>query len=111
MGAAERLSRLTGQTRVATFVAMLYMVIESFRDGDARPVYRRFRDRGRIAPDGLRYVSSWVTGDFRRCYQVMECDDASLLEAWMAEWRDLVDFEVVPVMTSAAAAEAIGPRL
>jgi hypothetical protein len=90
---------------------MLYMVIETFRNGDARPVYRRFRDRGRLAPDGLTYVSSWVTQDMRRCYQVMECDDPALLESWMAEWRDIVDFDVTPVMTSAAAAAAIAPRL
>lgn len=90
---------------------MLYMIIEHFRDGDARPVYRRFRDRGRLAPDGLRYVASWVTEDFRRCYQVMECDDPALLRQWMAQWQDLVDFEVVPVRTSAAAADAIAPQL
>jgi hypothetical protein len=87
------------------------MVIETFRGGDARPVYRRFRDRGRMAPEGLRYVASWVTEDFRRCYQVMECDDRALLDAWVARWADLVDFEVLPVMTSAEAAAAIAPRL
>jgi hypothetical protein len=90
---------------------MLYMVVETFRDGDARPVYRRFRDRGRLAPDGLQYVSSWVTQDLRRCFQVMECDDPALLDAWMARWDDIVDFEVVPVMTSAAAAAAVAPAL
>ncbi|MFL5577806.1 MAG: DUF3303 domain-containing protein [Gemmatimonadaceae bacterium] len=90
---------------------MLYMVVEAFHGGDARPVYRRFRAEGRLAPAGLRYVASWVTEDFRRCFQVMECDDAALLEQWMAAWRDLVDFEVIPVMTSAAAADAIAPRL
>jgi hypothetical protein len=90
---------------------MLYMVIETFRGGDARPVYRRFRDRGRLAPEGLRYVASWVTEDFRRCYQVMECDDRALLDAWLARWEDLVEFEVLPVMTSADAAAAIAPRL
>jgi hypothetical protein len=90
---------------------MLFMVIEHFRNGDARPVYRRFRDRGRLAPEGLRYVASWVTEDLRRCYQVMECDDPALLDQWMAQWKDLVDFEVLPVQTSAAAADAIAPRL
>jgi hypothetical protein len=74
-------------------------------------VYRRFRERGRLAPDGLRYVASWVTDDLGRCFQVMECDDPALLEAWMAEWRDIVDFEVIPVMTSAEALEMITPRL
>ena len=90
---------------------MLYMIVERFRGGDAAPVYRRFRDRGRLAPDGLRYVSSWVTTDLRVCYQVMECDDVALLEQWMDNWRDIVDFEVVPVVTSPEAAAAIAPRL
>ena len=87
------------------------MVIETFRGGDARPVYRRFRDQGRLAPEGLRYVASWVTEDFLRCYQVMECDDRALLDAWVARWEDLVEFEVLPVVTSADAAAAIAPRL
>jgi hypothetical protein len=90
---------------------MLYMVVEHFRDGDAVPVYRRFREHGRMAPDGLRYVSSWVTGDLRRCFQVMECDDPALLTEWTARWRDLIDFEVIPVITSAEAVAAVGPRL
>ena len=90
---------------------MLYMVTEHFRRGDAVPVYRRFRDQGRLAPDGLRYVSSWVTNDFQRCFQVMECADRGLLDQWMAKWRDLVEFEVVPVMTSSEAVTTIGPRL
>ena len=90
---------------------MLYMVIETFRNGDAVPVYRRFRDSGRLAPDGLTYVSSWVDERFERCYQVMETDDRTLLDRWMANWRDIVDFEVHPVMTSKEAAERIAPRL
>lgn len=87
------------------------MVIEHFRGGDAVPVYRRFRERGRMAPPGLDYVGSWVSDDFTRCYQLMECADRALLEDWMRQWHDLVDFEVVPVMTSAQAVEAIGPKL
>jgi hypothetical protein len=90
---------------------MLYMVIENFRDGDARPVYRRFRDEGRLAPDGLGYVSSWVTSDMRTCYQVMECDDVRLLEQWIDAWRDIVDFQYFPVVTSAEAARAMAPHL
>jgi len=90
---------------------MLFMIIEHFRDGDARPVYRRFRDRGRLAPDGLQYVSSWVTTDLKHCYQVMECNDAQLLEVWMSQWRDLTDFECIPVITSAEAARTIAPHL
>lgn len=90
---------------------MLYMIIERFKDGDAVAVYRRLRARGRMAPEGLRYLSSWVDRDFARCFQLMECADAALVHEWTSRWEDLVDFEVIPVMTSAAAMEAISPRL
>lgn len=84
-----------------------YLVIETFRGGDATPVYRRFRERGRLAPDGLSYVSSWVDSTLRRCYQVMETAEPLLLEKWMDRWRDLVDFEVHEVISSAEAAERV----
>jgi hypothetical protein len=90
---------------------MVYMIVEHFRGGDPLPVYRRFRERGRQAPDGLRYVTSWVTGDFRRCFQVMECDDPELLARWTARWEDLIEFEITPVMSSAEAVAALAPRL
>jgi hypothetical protein len=87
------------------------MIVERFRNGDPVPVYQRLRDRGRLAPPGLRYIDSWVSSDLTRCYQLMEADDRALLDAWMDTWRDLADFEVVPVVTSAQALEAVGPRL
>ncbi len=90
---------------------MRFMIIEHFRNGDPLPVYRRFRDEGRLAPPGLEYVASWVSTDLARCYQVMECPDVSLLEAWMARWADLVRFEVVPIVTSAEAATQVAPLL
>lgn len=90
---------------------MLFMIVETFRGGDAVPVYRRFRDAGRLAPEGLGYIDSWVTHDLRRCYQVMECDDRALLDEWIGKWNDLVEFEVVPVITSAEARAAIAPKL
>jgi hypothetical protein len=83
---------------------MLYMVIEHFRAGRAPEVYRRFRERGRMAPGGLRYVTSWVDLKFERCFQVMEAEDAGLFKEWTANWDDLIDFEIVPVRTSAEAA-------
>jgi hypothetical protein len=89
----------------------LYMVVEHFKNKDAVAVYRRFRDSGRMAPEGLVYVSSWVDAKRERCYQVMETHDPALLEEWMAKWRDLIDFEVHPVMTSQEAAEKIAPLL
>jgi hypothetical protein len=90
---------------------MLYMIIERFKDGQALPVYRRLRDRGRLAPPGLRYIASWVTADLATCYQIMECAEPPLLAAWMAQWTDLGDFEVLPVLTSAQAAERVAGQL
>ena len=87
------------------------MIIEHFRDGNARPVYERFRERGRLAPGGLQYIGSWVTADLRCCYQVMECADRALLDEWIAAWTDLVRFEVIPVLTSAEAmGQVLGAR-
>ena len=89
----------------------LYMVVENFRNGDAVHVYRRFRDRGRLAPEGLTYVSSWVDQQLRCCYQLMETEDRALLDQWIANWSDIVDFEVHPVISSNEAAERLAPRL
>ena len=89
---------------------MLFMIVERFRSGDPQPVYDRFRERGRMAPEGLRYVNSWVTDDLATCYQVMECDDRTLLDQWIDAWTDIVDFEVHPVVTSAEAASRLPPR-
>lgn len=86
---------------------MLYMVIEHFRDGDAARVYARFRERGRMAPEGLEYVNSWVDLSFRRCFQVMACDDPRLLAEWIANWQDIVEFEVAPVLTSGETADVM----
>ena len=86
---------------------MLFMVIERFRGGDAAAVFRRFRERGRMLPEGLRYVDSWVAADHSRCFQLMECDDAALFDRWIERWEDLVEFEVVPVHTSAEVARRL----
>ena len=82
---------------------MLPLGIEHFRDGDARPLYRRSCDQGRLAADGLARVASRVTEVFTRCCQVMECGDRTLLDQWIARWSDLVAFEVLPVRTSVEA--------
>ena len=88
---------------------MHYLIIEHFRD--PVPVYRRFRDQGRMNAPGLTYVSSWITEDLRRCYQIMETPDRRLLDEWIAKWSDLVDFEVMPVLASAEVQAALAPRL
>ena len=90
---------------------MRFMVIEHFRAGRAVEVYRRFRDRGRMAPEDLRYIDSWVDLEFQRCFQIMEAESEDHLRAWTVNWEDLVDFEIVRVRTSAEAAAAISPRL
>lgn len=82
---------------------MRYMVIETFTQG-ARPVYERARDRGRMLPEGLRYVDSWVETGLARCFQLMETDDPTLFERWTSQWDDLGEFEIVPVLASAEAA-------
>ncbi len=87
------------------------MVLERFKKGDPVPVYRRFKERGRLMPEGLTYVSSWITQDLDRCWQVMECVDRKLLEQWMAQWSDLMDFEVTEVVTSPQASASVAPRL
>ena len=86
---------------------MLYMVVEKFKNGDAAPVYKRFRQSGRLAPDGLTYISSWVDDRMERCFQLMETDDRLLLNEWIARWQDIVDFEVYPVITSTEAAALV----
>jgi hypothetical protein len=87
-----------------TVDTMQYMIVETFRGGRPQPVYARFRAHGRLAPPGLHYVGSWVSQTGDRCYQIMECEERALLDEWMARWEDLVDFEVVPIISSAEAA-------
>jgi hypothetical protein len=87
------------------------MVVERFRGGEAVPVYRRFKAHGRMAAPGLMYISSWVDENFTTCYQLMETEDRSLLDDWMRQWADLIDFEVHAVVTSQEAAQRIAPRL
>jgi Protein of unknown function (DUF3303) len=89
---------------------MLYMVVERFQYGPA-PVYQRAREQGRMLPSGLRYVDSWIDAATReRCFQLMETDDRALLDEWAARWVDLVEFEFIPVISSAAAAGSERPE-
>jgi hypothetical protein len=97
--------RLKGQSRIGQ--VMLYMVVEKFKEGVAPEIYRRARAKGRLLPDGLSYVSSWVDMEFKRCFQLMETDDPSLFPTWIREWTDLAEFEIIPVRTSAEAARVI----
>ena len=88
---------------------MLFMIIERFNDRDPAPVYTRFREHGRMMPEGLRYVDSWIEANFDRCFQLMECDDAIMLQRWILQWRDLMDFEIVPVVPSQIVREMFPP--
>jgi hypothetical protein len=79
---------------------MLYMVVERFRQGAAPEIYRRFREKGRMMPDGLEYVSSWIDHDLKTCWQLMQTENVDLFEQWTRHWEDLMEFEIVPVRTS-----------
>jgi hypothetical protein len=85
---------------------MLFMILEKFRNQNAKAVYGRFREKGRLMPDGITFVDSWVSADLGRCFQLMECNDIVLLQRWVSNWSDLVEFEILPVVqgkdTSAA---------
>ena len=89
---------------------MLYMVIETFRDANAAAIYRRFHEKGRMQPEGLKYVDSWVQVDRCRCFQLIECDDRKLFDQWLAHWEDLMEFEIVPVQPSREVAAAYKPE-
>ena len=91
---------------------MLFMIIERFRDNDMVPVYRRVRDGGRMLPDGLEYIDSWVEPNFSRCFQLMRCDDLRLLQEWILQWRGHgITFEIVPVVPSKDTREIVAPHL
>ncbi|MDY0874223.1 DUF3303 domain-containing protein [Dongia rigui] len=91
---------------------MLFMVIERFKDNDMVPVYRQVRQNGRSLPDGLRYIDSWIEPGFGRCFQLMETDDARLLQEWVLGWRGLgVTFEIVPVVPSKDTRDVVAPYL
>ena len=90
---------------------MLFMVIESFRNQDAKAVYRKFRDKGRMMPEGLSFVSSYVAADLSRCFQLMECDDVTLLQRWVTQWSDVAAFEIVPVVAGKDTAAALAGEL
>ena len=90
---------------------MLFMLIERFKNRDALAVYRRFKEQGRMAPEGLTYVGSWIEANFDRCFQLMECDDVRLLQQWAVQWQNVVDLEFVPVVPSREAVELITPLL
>ena len=90
---------------------MLFMVVERFKNQDAGAVYRRLRERGRMMPDGLRYVGSWIEANLDRCFQLMECDDPRLFQEWIVHWRDLMEFDITPVVPSQETAEGIARQL
>ena len=90
---------------------MQFMVVETFRGQDAKAVYRRLREKGRMMPEGLKFVSSYVAADLSRCFQLMECEDVALLQKWVAAWSDLMAFDVVPVVAGKETAAALDAQL
>lgn len=91
---------------------MLFMVIERFKNNDMVPIYQQVQVNGRLLPAGLNYVDSWVEANFSRCFQLMECDDLTLLQQWILQWRELgVTFEIVPVVPSKETQAVVSPLL
>jgi hypothetical protein len=91
---------------------MLFMIIERFKDNNMLPIYKRVRDEGRMIPDGLKYVDSWIEPNFSRCFQLMECDDLRLLQQWILNWRGAaMSFEIIPVLTSKETQEVVASFL
>ena len=90
---------------------MLFMVIESFKDGKVREAYHRYQEKGRMMPEGLKYLDSWVEVNCDRCFQLMECDDSLLFQQWVMQWQDLVEFEIIPVVPSKETTEKITQML
>ena len=86
------------------------MVIERFKEGSAPEIYRRFREKGRMMPEGLEYISSWIDLDFKTCWQLMKTDEFALFDRWIADWRDLVDFEIVAVRSSTEAVALLSSK-
>ena len=86
---------------------MLFMVVEQFKEGRAKDIYRRADEQGRMLPRGIIYIDSWVSVSLDRCYQLMRCDDESQFREWIEKWEDLVEFEIVPVITSSEARQSV----
>jgi hypothetical protein len=91
---------------------MLFMIIERFRNDDMLPIYKRLRDEGRLLPEGLKYIDSWVEPNFSRCFQLVKCDDLRLIQEWVLKWRGSgVTFQIVPVVNSKETREVVSPWL
>jgi hypothetical protein len=107
LGAADRVE--SNRPDPEEVSRMLFVVIERFKDRNPEPIYARLRDQGRSMPEGLKYIESWIEVNFERCFQLMKCDDAALLQRWILQWRDLMEFEIVPVSPSKVVREMFSP--
>jgi hypothetical protein len=88
---------------------MHYLVIEKFKDAPA--IYKRFDEKGRMMPEGLNYISSWIDHNLNTCWQIMETGDFVLLERWIDNWKDLMEFEIIPVHSSAEVREMMKGKI
>ena len=86
---------------------MLFMIIERFHSGKVKDLYKRFDEKGRMLPEGVTYINSWINEEVTLCYQVMESDNEEKIHEWIAKWNDLADFTIIPVITSAQAKEKV----
>ena len=90
---------------------MLFMVVEHFKQGKTKDIYRRLQEKGRTMPEGLKYIDSWVSASLDRCFQLMECDNPALFQEWILEWDDLAEFEIIPVVHSNQTKQIVNHKL
>ena len=90
---------------------MLFIVIERFKDNKTKDIYRRFQEKGRMMPEGLKYKDSWISANLDRCFQLMECDDPRLFQEWIVQWQDLAEFEIIPLVPSKETTEIVTKAL
>ena len=90
---------------------MLFMVVEHFKQGQIKEIYCRLQERGRMMPEGLQYLDSWISANCDRCFQLMECDDPRLFQEWILQWEDLAEFEIIPVVSSKNTQEIVNRLL
>jgi hypothetical protein len=83
------------------------MVIEHYHPGKLKVLYQRFDEKGRMLPDGVTYIDSWINEDITVCYQLMESDSLDKLNEWISNWNDIVDFELIPVISSSEAKNSV----
>lgn len=68
----------------------------------------RFKETGAPPPPGVDMLGRWHNAAGNGGFFLVETDDPVALARWLQEWTDVIDFEVVPVVTDEQVSEVIG---